>query len=100
MTEAEKIKRTCDLLGLTPRKLAKAMHITPNTMYRWIAGSHKPKGLSASVLEGLHQVATVLHQRDVDDKTGMPDRAKRAGARVSLGIGAVLFYGLGSLKKA
>lgn len=95
MTEAEKIKETCKLLGLSPRALANSMNVAPNTVYRWIAGTSTPKGLSAQVLAALHQSATTLAER----KDGA-HLAKLAGAKVSLGIGALLFYGLKDLRRS
>lgn len=95
MTDAEKIQQTCDLLGLTPNALARAMQISPNTMYRWLKGKSTPKGLSRTVLGGMYQAAIILAEREDGERL-----AKLAGAKVSLGVGALLFYGLKDLKGA
>jgi transcriptional regulator with XRE-family HTH domain len=68
-------------LGLSQYQLAHALNVNARTVVRWEEGS-EPKGLSASILYGIQNAL---------EKGADP---KQVGQRLSLGVGALLYYGL------
>lgn len=69
----EGARAKADRRGLTVaygvRWLAKRLHRTPRTVYRWIDGTHRPDPLAVEVLERLEREASataMLRARPVD----------------------------------
>lgn len=80
----EQLRFVCEIFKLSPKDLAKAMNVAPNTVHRWEKGENPPTGLQDEVLRALHNVA--LKVKD--------DEAERAmvGGLIALGVGALIFY--------
>lgn len=84
MTSAE-IIFIRETLDLSQRALAKALGVAPYTVTRW-EGGREPTGLSVAVLGGIHRAAL--------EAQGDELRLQIIRGKVSMGIGALLFYGL------
>ena len=64
----EGARAKADRRGLTVaygvRWLAKRLHRTPRTVYRWIDGTHRPDPLAVEALERLEREAGIEPERD------------------------------------
>lgn len=84
---ATEITAVREALGLSVTTFAAALGVSTGTVYKWEdSKSPRPKGLSFAVLNAL--------QAFVSTYKDYPDRVAFAGQKLSLGLGALIFYGL------
>lgn len=75
------VKRLRKRLGLSRAALARILNVAPLTVQRWDNGQ-EPSGLSAAVLSA------------VDEAVSANAGADRVAKKLSLGVGALVYYGL------
>lgn len=80
----EQLRFICEVFNLSPKDLAKALNVAPNTIHRWERGENPPAGLQEEVLRALHNVA--MKVKDDEGERAM------VGGLIALGIGALIFY--------
>lgn len=81
------VKRLRTRLGLSKAELARILNVAPLTVQRWDNGQ-PPRGLSAVVLGAIEEAVTAS------------TNAKAVGQKLSLGVGALVYYGLVSKRDA
>ena len=75
------VKRLRTRLGLSKAELARILNVAPLTVQRWDNGQ-ETRGLAASVLAAIQEAADASVN------------AKAIGQKLSLGVGALVYYGL------
>ncbi len=75
------VKRLRKRLGLSRAELARILNVAPLTVQRWDNGQES-RGLAASVLGA------------IDEAVADGASVRRIGQKLSLGVGALVYYGL------
>lgn len=75
-------KRIRERLGLSEEVMARALGVTPVTVWRWETRVSEPQGTALAILRGVEQAL---------DEGADP---KRVAGKFALGVGALIFHQL------